>query len=262
MTVIDIDKYQVRVDTGSKIVTLNTSRILSTITEHDNWNLRLTLKTLYELKTKDTLEVLRTERLPDDDPISRTEAFKITKYNEILGLLNFNALTIFSISQTPRDASLWGSFSLALKNVSKSEDHCKARFFGQWNTVSERNMNVLDSSNISHQIISMIFWTAALYQFNLWTYEVSQAYLQNCSKFTGDVCVQPRQIFWFKAWKILKLHKALYLFTIGGDYWHVTLNKYLKVELLITSLDEDLAYFTDTVQRKLSCILEHTWTTR
>lgn len=69
---------------------------------------------------------------------------------------------------------------------------------------------------------------------------MSKAYLQGGDNLQREVFVKPPAEFELKINQILKLMKLLYELTDSGDYWHHTLNRYLRDDMEMSPTTRDL----------------------
>lgn len=96
-----------------------------------------------------------------------------------------------------------GRFVLIIKDKRSSEQKYKAQFVVQGHNDSKKNILVQASTNIRQHTIRMINAMAAIDDFNLWSKDVSQAYIQSRSDLRRDVYIRPKQGFNLKSDELL-----------------------------------------------------------
>lgn len=106
-------------------------------------------------------------------------------------------------------------------------------------------MVVYNPSNVKQQSTALSIAVVAIYVFEVWKQEGSQAYLQSSSVLTRDVLVLPKEVFILKDETFRKLLKPLYDLTDSCEYWLVTISSHLQNYPSTTSLNGDLVCFVN-----------------
>lgn len=91
------------------------------------------------------------------------------------------------------------------------------------------------ANTIRQHSIRVVVTIASLFGYDIWTQDVSQAYLQASESLKREIYVRPPVEFQLSSDKLLRLDKPLYGLSDAGDYWHETFAKHLKGELRMNS---------------------------
>ena len=96
---------------------------------------------------------------------------------------------------------------------------------------------------------------AAIMGFDVWTEDISQAYLQSASELLREVYLRPNRRLKIPAGYLLKLLQLLYGLADSGDYWHATFAKHLKDKLKMKPVANDMSLFFRRARAKISGVL-------
>ena len=102
-----------------------------------------------------------------------------------------------------------GSFLIAIKDVGTGKSIFKARFVAHGHRDVEKHNLVHDSTNVRQSSVLLIA-LAAIMGFDVWTKDISPAYLQSASKLFREVYPRPNKHLQSPAGYILKLVRPLY----------------------------------------------------
>ena len=122
-----------------------------------------------------------TEVIEPNDP--RAWKFDEPIKKEIEGLIKRKTWKIVCRSEVPDDANiLGGRFVLAIKDEGTNREIWKARFIVQGHLDGLKNWLVHNISVIRQHAIKMLVGIAAIFGFQLFSTDVTQAYLQSAEK--------------------------------------------------------------------------------
>lgn len=146
--------------------------------------------------------------------------------------------------EVPSNANvLGGRFVLAIKDSDTDREVWKARFVVQGYRDKMNKSLVHDNSNVRPSSVRMLVGLASIFGFQLFSTDVTQAYLQSVDKLMRDVYVKPTKEFELAPNQILKLLKPLYGLAESGEYWGKTISEHLRKELGMETLVGDEAVF-------------------
>ena len=104
---------------------------------------------------------------------------------------------------------------------------------------------VHSTSTLQPQSVRLLLALAAIFEFDFWTSDVRQAYLQSAEPLARDIFIRkPVPEFELAPSQFLKLLKPLYGLCKSGDLWHETLAKHHREDLGMSSLRSDTALYT------------------
>lgn len=101
----------------------------------------------------------------------------------------------------------------------------------------------------------MLLSIAALFEFNVWSQDVIQAYVQAAEKIMGEIYIIPTKDFKLSKDVLLKLLKPLYGLCDSGDSWHSTFTQHLKDDLLMTPTLSDSELFFKVINGEISGLI-------
>lgn len=192
--------------------------------------------------------ILITEVLHPRDPRCALPGFSAAKKSEIEGLIKKGTWSLVLRDEIPNNANILGArFVLTLKDMEKEQPKFKARFVVQGHRDKEKSALVHESTNMRQPSIKILTAIAAIFGFNIWCTDVSQAYLQSGTKLLRDVYIKPTGEFELPPNTLLKLLRPLYGLPDAGDYWHATFARHMQNDLGMTQTFGDLALFFNTL---------------
>jgi len=170
-----------------------------------------------------------TEILHYKDPRSRSQSLEAEKarQNEIENLVRRGTWKLVLEEEVPADGNIIsGSFVITIKDVETDNPRFKARFVAHGNKDSEKHQLVHSTTTVRPSSVRLLIALAAILGFDIWSEDISQAYLQSASELLRDVYMKPNRQLDIPAGHILKLLRPLYGLADSGDYWHATFAKH------------------------------------
>ena len=105
-------------------------------------------------------------------------------------------------------------------------------------------MMVHNSATLQPQSIRLLLALAVAHGFNIWTSDVTQAYLQSAVPLVRDIFItKDITEFNLERHQALKLIKPLYGLCESGDLWYKTLDDHHRLELNMTPLRSDPSFY-------------------
>ena len=80
-------------------------------------------------------------------------------------------------------------------------------------------------------------------EFDVWTEDISQAYLQSASELLREVYLKQNRQLKVPAGYVLKFRRPFYGLADSGDYWHSTFAKHLSDGLAMKPVASDISLF-------------------
>lgn len=198
-----------------------------------------------------------TEIIAPRDPRADSPGMTQAKKNEIRGLLERGTFRVILREEVPRDANvLPGRFVLAIKSTEDGQVKFKARYVIGGHRDRMKAYMVHNATTLQPQSIRLLLALAAIHDFDIWTADVRQAYLQSDEMLARELFITnlvPE--FELRPEQCLKLLKPLYGLCDSGDLWHKTLDKHHRCDLEMTPFRSDPALYrimTDGVLTGLS----------
>lgn len=132
----------------------------------------------------------------------------------------------------PAKANVLGDpFVLCIKNIGSKSEVYKARYVVQGQRDKEKNWQVHPSTNLRQSSVRLTMSLEAVFEFRIWSYDVTQAYLQADDKLQRLVYIKPTNEFGLKGGQLLQLVQTLYGLSDVGDYWDSTMANHLRKEI-------------------------------
>jgi Reverse transcriptase (RNA-dependent DNA polymerase) len=145
---------------------------------------------------------------------------------------------------------LGGRFVFAIKDEGTDKEVWKARFVVQGYRDHLKTSLVHDTATSRQHSSRVLVGLAAIFGVNLFSTDVTQAYLQSAEKLLRDVYIKPMREFSMGPGQLLKLLWPLYGLADSGDYWGRTLSNHLRKDLGMESTTGDPALFFKNIHSR------------
>ena len=188
-------------------------------------------KTSVEAET--TTCVHLTEIITRGDPRAYYPEMTAAKKAEIKNPLERGTFKVILKDELPPDGNILpGCFVLAIKSTDDEKIKYKARYVIGGRRDKYKDFMVHFTSTLQPQSIRLLLALAAVFEFDIWTSGVRQAYLQSAEPLDRDIFIRsPVQEFELNPSQYLKLLKPLSSLCESGDLWHETLAKHHREDL-------------------------------
>ena len=187
--------------------------------------------------------IMHTETLPAGDP--REYLFDDAKRNELLGLIEKGTFRIVLKEDMEKEGHnlnvILSRFVLTIKENDGITKY-KARFVLGGHKDRDKNRIVHNSTTLRHSSVRVWMALATIMGFDIWSSDVTQAYLQAGAKLQRKVFTRPN-ILNLAQNELLQVILPLYGLTDSGDYWHETITKFHLNELRMKQLAGDFSFF-------------------
>lgn len=221
---------------------------------HDDELVRIK-ETFEQFKSKNPPGIFVTEVLKPGDTRSSLPQFDVARAKELEGLARRGVYEIVLKDEVPEGANILGSrFVLSIKNKDTGDEVYKARFVVQGHKDREKDFLVHISSNLKQSSIRLVLSLAAIFGFNIWSQDITQAYIQSSEKLMRHIYIKPSKELRLSKDYLLKLLKPLYGLSDSGDSWYSTFTSHLKddlYDLCMSSCITDPALFFKTIDGQL-----------
>ena len=194
----------------------------------------------------DDSEVYLTEILNPNDPRSDSIEMGEAKKAEIRSLLERGTFKVILREDIPRDGNvLSGRFVLTIKSTEYGKIKHKARYVIGGHRDKFKDLMVHSTSTLQPQSVRLLLALAAIFNFDIWTSDLRQAYLQSAEPLAREIFIaKPVPELELKPSQCLQLLKPLYGLCESGDIWHETLANHHKEDLGMKSLRSDPALYS------------------
>ncbi len=156
----------------------------------------------------------------------------------------------------PKDANMiTGSFVVTIKDVETGKPTFKARFVARGNRDSDKDQLIYNSRTILQSSARLLVAIAATTGFDVWTEDISQAYLQSASELQSEVCLKPNRKLRVPAGYVLKFLRTFCGLADSGDYRHATFAKNLSDDLAMKPVASDMSLFFRRARGKVTGLL-------
>lgn len=179
-----------------------------------------------------------TEVVLKSDPRSKNRELSEIIKEEVRGLSDRGTFKVTLHEEVPTDSNvLPGRFVLAIKSTEDGEVKYKARFVTDGHRDKQKHLMVHNSANLQPQSIRVFLALARASDFQVWTSDVTKAYLQSTDSLIRDMFIK-KQIpkFELAPHECLKLLKPLYRLCDAGDLWASTMDKHHRLDLRLLPL--------------------------
>ena len=160
------------------------------------------------------------------------QRFEEPKKKEIQGLIERGAFKIVPKESVPHGANLLkGRFVLAIKDPGTKDQRFKARFVIQGHKDQEKQNMVTEAPTVLRHSVRLLLSLASMLDLEVWTRDITQAYIQSMSDLLRDVYLIPPPNLGIAKDKIIQVMKPHYGITESGSYWWLTYLNYHTEDL-------------------------------
>lgn len=98
--------------------------------------------------------------------------------------------------EVPRGSNVrFGHFGLVIGDPNTKEGRRKARFIDQGHRDRDKTYLVHSSPNLKMESVRLVFALASIMGFEIWTHDITQAYLQGSIEVMRDTFLDPRSVY-------------------------------------------------------------------
>lgn len=176
--------------------------------------------------------------------------FVEAKRNEILGLIDKGTFRLVLREEAGPSRNVMPSrYVLDLKHEN-SNTRYKARFVLGSHRDRDKHSIVHNSSTLRHYSIRMIMALATILGFDIWSADVTQAYLRAVCRLQRKVFTCP-EVLDLSPEELIQIILPMYGLTESGDYWHETLHYHHMSNLRIRQSTGDFSLFYRRIANRL-----------
>jgi hypothetical protein len=203
-------------------------------------------------QNKTDVAVFVSESVENKDPRANGPAFSAAKQKELLALLERGTFKVVLLEEIPKHAPVMkGRFVLVIKNRDTDQELYKARYVEQGFLDPLRQRAVQNSPNLRQDISRLVLALASISGFEVWTLDISQAFLQTANENMRGIFLQPPKEMELSSDEFLKLMKPLYGLCDSGDRWHHTLRHRHVEDLQTGPPDADPSLYFRSIGNRL-----------
>ena len=190
-------------------------------------------------------EIYLTEMISDKDPRASCPEMTAAKKAEIRNLLERGTFKVVIKKDVPPNANvLPGRFVLAIKSTEDNAVKFKARYVIGGHRDRYKNMMVHSATTLQAQSVRLLLAIAAMFDFDVRTSDVRQAYLQSSEPLSREIFIKtPVNEFEPDPSECLQLLKPLYGLCESGGLWHKTLDRHHREDLNMSAFRSDPALY-------------------
>ena len=132
-----------------------------------------------------------TEIITRGDPRAYTPEMPAAKKADIKNLLERGTFKVILKEELPPDGNIFpGRFVLAIKSTDDGKVKYKATYVIGGHRDKYKDFMVHSTSTLQPQSIRLLLALAAVFDFDIWTSDVRQAYLQSAEPLAGDIFIR------------------------------------------------------------------------
>ena len=136
-------------------------------------------------------EVLLTETITPRDPRSYSPEMTAAKKAEIKSLLDRGTFKVILQEELPPDGNILpGRFVVAIKSTDDDKINYKARYVIGGHRDKYKDLMVHSTSTLQPQSVRLLLALAAIFEFDIWTSDVRQGYLQSVEPLARDIFIR------------------------------------------------------------------------
>lgn len=134
-----------------------------------------------------------TKVIQKDDPLYNSEMFEDARVAEVKGLLSRGVFQSVDKTNLPTGSNVFTRlFELTLKHLNTESEKAKARYVAQGHRDMNKRLFMHNAPSLNHRSVRVIASFSAIKGYDLFSYDVSQAYLQSDSNMSRDICLNPK----------------------------------------------------------------------
>jgi hypothetical protein len=208
--------------------------------------------------TQDTVPLLRndgtgriflTEIISPRDP--RSGQFESAKRKELEGLIKRGTFKLVLREELGRDPNIVPSrFVLAIKHQENGSELLKARLVLGGHRDRDKSRVVHSATTLKQSSVRLLLALAGMLDFDIWSTDITQAYLQSSSNLQREIFVRP-DVLELDENQLLQVVKPLYGLSDSGDYWNETLTDHHLQDLSMEKATGDFSLFFCRAMGKL-----------
>ena len=246
----------ISVTDGRKVKQFNISSVLPIAPQSNDADLKHDMEMIDKQEAANVYPTYVTEVIKKSDTRYKSKESKDAIQLEITRLLNRKAFAFVNEKEIPPESNiLGGRIILAIKNPNTPTERYKARFIVQGHKDREKEFLIHTSKTIRYKNIRLILTISAAMNFEVWSQDVTQAYIQG-ENLSRTVYVRPTPDFELPENSLLKLLKPLYGLSESGDAWFQRYNGYLTKNLKLEQTDGDMScYYKREEEEELQGLL-------
>lgn len=197
-------------------------------------------------------KLLWTEEIHEGDPSKAL--FNDGNRKEILGLIERGTFKIvLEEKMGPCPNIMPSRFVCAIKHSDDGSVRFKARFVVRGHLDKEKYFVVHNSVTLRYSLLRVILAQATFLGFDIWSFDVTQAYLQSAEELKRDEFTKPKEIE-LQPGELLQLLQPLYGLSDSGDHCCETLAKFHVNNLRIKQATGDLSIFFRRMANRLTAL--------
>ena len=189
-------------------------------------------------------DIFMTEIIPNSDDRASTPEMLEARAEEIRNLIKRKTFKVILKEDLPADANvLPGRFVLALKSTVDGKIFHKARFVIGGHRDRLKNFMVHSSQTLQPSSIRLLLALASIFGFQVWTSDVTQAYLQSAIPLSRDLFLDSKvPELELSPDQCMQILRPLYGLTESGDLWFQTLQQHHTLDLKMSHLKSDPSF--------------------
>jgi hypothetical protein len=190
-----------------------------------------------------------TEVIAKGDPRASSAPMRAAIRKEITGLISRGTFKLVMIPDTARKNSVLSRFVLAIKHEDGREVYKARLCLGGHRDFLKHNM-VHTATTLSQTSTRLILAIAAIFDFDVWTTDVQQAYLQSAEFLQKEIFLKTDALELGQD-EFMQLILPLYGLSESGDYWGETLTDHHLTGIQFEQSPIDLSLFFKRIGRRL-----------
>ena len=200
----------------------------------------------------DSFPIYVSEVVHPKDPRADSKQFVEAKMKELTNLLQRGTFKVVLKEEVPAECNVMSSrIVLTIKDKDTDQERYKARFVVRGFSDELKEVMVHQSPNLGQDGTRMLFALASILGFEIWSVDVSQAFIQSASDNMRPIfCTGPAEME-LEASEVLQLMRPLYGLCDSGDRWAHTLRHHHTSDLGMLALASEPALFYRSIGDRL-----------